>query len=89
LSANQRKHPHQKPKKLIKSIIEATTNLGDLIVDPCAGSFIVLEVCQETRREFMGCDLTYQATQAFISKNKPINPRIANELCLDCFEFIH
>jgi len=43
LSPNKRKHPHQKPRELLKALIEATTNQGDLIVDPCAGSFIVLE----------------------------------------------
>jgi len=59
LPANQRKHPHQKPRELIKAIIEATTQKVDLIVDPCAGSFIVLEVCQEINREFMGVDLNY------------------------------
>ena len=42
---SERKHPHQKPKELAKALIMATTNEGDLIVDPCAGSFIVLEVC--------------------------------------------
>ncbi|CAG8728000.1 5073_t:CDS:2, partial [Racocetra persica] len=43
LPTKQRRHPHQKPKELIKALIGATTNEGDLVVDPCAGSFIVLE----------------------------------------------
>jgi len=50
---------------LIKALIKATTEPGDLIVDPCAGSFVVLEVCQELAREFMGCDLTYLAVEEF------------------------
>ncbi|CAJ0761801.1 24766_t:CDS:2 [Entrophospora sp. SA101] len=54
LPPSKRKHPHQKPRELIKSLITATTEKGDLIVDPCAGSFIVLEVCQELEREFCG-----------------------------------
>ena len=60
---SERKHPHQKPKELIKALITATTNEGDLIVDPCAGSFVVLEVCQEINRNYLGCDLTYQEIQ--------------------------
>jgi hypothetical protein len=36
----------------------ATTSEKDLVVDPCAGSFIVLETCQEINRNFLGCDLT-------------------------------
>ncbi|CAI2173153.1 11936_t:CDS:2 [Funneliformis geosporum] len=50
---SKRKHPHQKPRELIKALIEATTNQGDLIVDPCADSFVVLGVCRELKREFL------------------------------------
>ncbi|CAI2162645.1 6802_t:CDS:2 [Funneliformis geosporum] len=53
LPTKKRKHPHQKPRELIKALISATTNEGDLIIDPCAGSFVVLEACQELRREFL------------------------------------
>jgi site-specific DNA-methyltransferase (adenine-specific) len=50
-------HPHIKPRGLIKRLIGATTNPGDLVVDPCAGSFIVLDICKETNRQFLGCDI--------------------------------
>ncbi len=70
LSINQRNHPHQKPRELIKSLIEATTQEGDLIADPCAGSFIVLEVCQETNRNFLGVDLTYNEVKEFIGERE-------------------
>jgi len=65
LPAKQRKHPHQKPKELIKALISATTNEGDLIIDPCAGSFVVLEICQELKRKFLGCDLTFKVMEDF------------------------
>ena len=65
---SKRKHPHQKPKELIKALVEATTNQGDLIIDPCAGSFIVLEVCQELKREFCGVDLTFKEMEKFKEK---------------------
>ena len=80
---NKRKHPHQKPRELIKALIEATTNENDLVIDPCAGSFIVLEVCQEIGREFLGCDLTYQAMEEFKTAK-----RVFNKVCLNCWEFI-
>ncbi|CAI2169551.1 13498_t:CDS:2 [Funneliformis geosporum] len=70
LSPNKRKHPHQKPKELIEALILATTNEGDLVVDPCAGSFIVLEICQELGRNYLGVDLTYKEMKEFLS-NKP------------------
>ena len=66
LPPNKRKHPHQKPRELIKALIEATTEKGELIIDPCAGSFIVLEVCQELKREFCGVDLTFKEMTDFV-----------------------
>jgi DNA modification methylase len=59
----EKKHPHQKPFFLIRTLIEATTQEGDLVVDPCAGSFIVLDACQSTGRKFLGCDLTFEELQ--------------------------
>jgi len=67
---NKRKHPHQKPKELIKALIMATTNEGDLIVDPCAGSFIVLEICREINRNYLGCDLTFKEMKEFLKENQ-------------------
>jgi len=43
------------------------TEEGDLIVDPCAGSFVVLEICRELKREFLGCDLTFKQMEEFMN----------------------
>jgi hypothetical protein len=48
----------------------ATTNEKDLIVDPCAGSFQLLEICQETNRNYLGVDLTYKEMERFMSERK-------------------
>ena len=50
-------HPHQKPLLLQNALIEATTQVGDFVLDPCAGSFSVLKSCQFLERNFIGCDL--------------------------------
>jgi len=52
-----KKHPHQKPIGLQKILIEAVTNPNDLVVDPAAGSYSILEACLLTKRNFLGCDL--------------------------------
>ena len=52
-----RGHPHRKPVGLLGRLIGATTREGDLVVDPAAGSFAVLEACEETGRDFIGGDL--------------------------------
>lgn len=54
---SQDDHPHAKPIALMERLVRATTNAGDLVVDPCAGSYAVLEVCRLTGRNFVGCDL--------------------------------
>jgi site-specific DNA-methyltransferase (adenine-specific) len=50
-------HPHAKPLELQSRILLAVTRPGDLVVDPCAGSYGVLEICLRTGREFLGCDV--------------------------------
>ena len=53
-------HPHAKPVDLITKLIAATTRPGDLIIDPCAGSFVVLDaVTAVGERSFIGCDITH------------------------------
>jgi site-specific DNA-methyltransferase (adenine-specific) len=51
------RHPHAKPHRLTLEFIRNTTKRGDLVVDPCAGSYGVLAACQEMGREFLGGDL--------------------------------
>jgi DNA modification methylase len=52
-------HPHIKPAGLIERLIGAVTLPGNLVVDPCAGSFVVLDECQRLGRRFIGCDIAY------------------------------
>ena len=69
MPVSKRKHPHQKPRELIKALIVATTHEKDLVVDPCAGSFIVLEICQELNRNYLGVDLTFKEMTSFLKEN--------------------
>lgn len=50
-------HPHAKPPALLRKLIATVTHPGDLVVDPCAGSYVVLDVCRSLKRNFIGCDL--------------------------------
>lgn len=52
-----KKHPHQKPLNLQKSLIHAVSAEGDYILDSCAGSYSVMEACREISRNFIGSDL--------------------------------
>lgn len=50
-------HTHQKPRGLIEQLILATTQENDIVLDPCAGSYTVLDLCQKLNRNFIGADL--------------------------------
>jgi site-specific DNA-methyltransferase (adenine-specific) len=53
-------HPHLKPIGLIKRLIGAVTRPGNLVVDPAAGSFVVMRAARALGRDFVGCDASYQ-----------------------------
>lgn len=71
------KHTHTKPNELIKRLIQAVTLPGDYIVDPCAGSFLTLDLCLETKRNFIGCDISpnYGIEKVTWSIGEKINAR--------------
>lgn len=56
-SSDRTEHPHAKPHVLTERLIRATTKRGDLVVDPCAGSYGVLTACRASGRNFIGGDL--------------------------------
>lgn len=51
------KHPTQKSLDLLKRIIIASTNEGDLILDPFAGSCTTGVACKMYNRSFVGVDI--------------------------------
>ncbi len=53
----EKTHPHNKPIQLQSKLIEAVTAPGDLVIDPAAGSFSVMEACNFIGRKFLGCDI--------------------------------
>jgi site-specific DNA-methyltransferase (adenine-specific) len=56
----QTKFTHAKPVQLQARLIEALTNTRDIVIDPAAGSYSVLEACRRTNRQFLGCDIREQ-----------------------------
>ena len=51
------KHPTQKPYELLRRIVLASTNKGDLIVDPFTGSSTTGIAAVIHDRQFIGVDL--------------------------------
>lgn len=53
----QSKEPHAKPVAMQERLIEAVTNPGDIVLDPAAGSYSVMEAARAANRDFLGCDI--------------------------------
>ena len=56
-SVPHQKGVHPKPVGLQAALIGAVTDPGDVVVDPAAGTFSVLDACLQSDRLFLGCDI--------------------------------
>lgn len=54
---NRKKHPTQKPEGLFERMVLASSNRGDIVLDPFVGSGTALRVCQQTGRKGIGIDI--------------------------------
>lgn len=87
---NRQNHPTQKPEGLIERLILASSNEGELVLDPFSGSGTTLRVSQQLNRNCIGIEinLTYvEQTKARIEKEftgfdsiDPRMERIPNDL---------
>ena len=53
--------PTQKPEKLLDRIIRASSNEGDVVLDPFCGCGTAVVVAQQLRRRWIGIDITHLA----------------------------
>ncbi|HKN87994.1 MAG TPA: site-specific DNA-methyltransferase, partial [Nitrospiraceae bacterium] len=61
LSAERTRYPTQKPSDLLKRIILASSNPGDLVLDPFCGCGTTIEAAQALGRKWIGIDVAYHA----------------------------
>jgi hypothetical protein len=60
--AEERLHyPTQKPLVLLERIISASSNSGDIVLDPFCGCGTAVEASQKLNRKWIGIDVTYLA----------------------------
>jgi site-specific DNA-methyltransferase (adenine-specific) len=64
------KHPTQKPLELLNRIISASSNEGDFILDPFAGSGTTGIVCSILNRKFNGIDMSAEYLNIAIKRFK-------------------
>jgi DNA modification methylase len=51
-----------KPSGLIATLIDCVTLEGEVVLDPCAGSFVVADVANQLKRNFVATDIVYGET---------------------------
>ena len=54
-------YPTQKPEHLIDRIVKASSNEGDLVLDPFCGCGTAVAVSQKLKRQWIGIDITHLA----------------------------
>lgn len=61
-------HPTQKPEELLRKIILASSNAGDLIADPFSGSGTTSVVAEQLGRRWLACDCSQQYNEWAIER---------------------
>jgi len=77
------KHPTQKPSNLLRRIVLASTNKGDLILDPFAGSSTTGLAAYLYGRKFIGIDTEKQYLDLSIKRFNELDKNIKNRLFKD------
>lgn len=65
-------HPTQKPEELVRKFVLASSNEGDLVIDPFSGSGTTAVVAEQLNRRWMACDLDPQYNQWAIERLKNV-----------------
>ncbi|VAW32512.1 SAM-dependent methyltransferase [hydrothermal vent metagenome] len=61
-------HPTQKPEEFFRKLVLASSNEGDLVIDPFLGSGTTAVVAEQLKRNWMGCDLSKEYCQWAIER---------------------
>jgi SAM-dependent methyltransferase len=61
LTAERLGYPTQKPEALLERIIKASSNEGDVVLDPFCGCGTAIAAAQKLKRRWIGVDITHLA----------------------------
>lgn len=70
-------HPTQKPINTLKELIEIFTDVGDVVIDPCAGSGSTLYAALQLNRRAYGFEIKKEFVKAF---NENLKSRVQMNL---------
>ncbi|MBW4661002.1 MAG: restriction endonuclease [Drouetiella hepatica Uher 2000/2452] len=61
-------YPTQKPEALLERIIQASSNVGDVVLDAYCGCGTTVAVAQKLDRQWIGIDITYQSISLILKR---------------------
>jgi site-specific DNA-methyltransferase (adenine-specific) len=70
-------YPTQKPEALLERIINASSNVGDVVLDPFCGCGTTINVAERLKRRWIGIDITHLAVALIRSR---LNDTFGTEL---------
>ena len=73
-------YPTQKPLSLLERIIQASSNEGDIILDPFCGCGTAVHAAQKLNRKWIGIDITHLAISLIEKRMKDAFPGISFEV---------
>jgi len=71
--AEYQNHPTQKPEELLKRVILASSNKGDVVLDPFSGSFTTCKVALDLDRKCIGIELNPEYFENGLRRCKILN----------------
>jgi site-specific DNA-methyltransferase (adenine-specific) len=73
-------YPTQKPLALLERILEASSNEGDIVLDPFCGCGTTIHAAQKLKRQWIGIDITHLAISLIEKRLKAAFPGITFEI---------
>lgn len=73
-------YPTQKPLALLERIIQASSNEGDIVLDPFCGCGTAVHAAQKLNRKWIGIDITHLAISLIEKRMKDAFPGISFEV---------
>lgn len=68
-------HPTQKPEELFRRLVLASSNIGDVVLDPFTGSGTTLVVAEQLQRKWLGCEQNSEYNNWAIKRIESIKPK--------------
>ena len=72
-------YPTQKPLKLLERIIKASSNEGDIVLDPFCGTGTTMVAAHNLGRQWIGIDISPKAAEIFLERMQKMGATVTAE----------